>query len=203
MAKKPLEILQSKLQTYENKPYFYTDDGVGVIFRAPVNGVTTCGSKYPRSELREMKNNGRDQASWSNKSQTHTMEVELAFTHLPGIKPHVVGMQIHGSSDDITVLRLEGNDLYITQGDEKLGSPIDSSYALGKRIKMKVVAQKGGGFRWYRNNIAVGGVVYPGKTFSGCYFKTGCYTQANTKSGSTFGTGYGEVVVYSVKITVS
>jgi hypothetical protein len=193
------EILQPQLAKFEQKPFFYTDTGVGVVFRAPVNGFTTSGSKYPRSELRQMKNNGRDRAAWSNKSQAWTMECDLAFTHLPGGKPHVVGMQIHGGSDDVTVLRLEGTSLYITEGDNKKGGPILTGYKLGRRLNAKVVAQKGGGFRWYLNNVAVGSVVYPGKTFSGCYFKTGCYTQANEDNGS----GYGETILYSTKISVS
>lgn len=190
----PAEILNPALQTFEEKPYFYTDDGLTVVFEAPVNGVTTSGSGYPRSELRQMKPGGGE-ASWSNSSQTWTMECSLAFTILPGGKPHVVGMQIHDSNDDVTVLRLEGSDLWITKGDNTHHQKIMSGYVLGTRLNMKVVARAGGGIRWYKDGVDVGGIT--GK-FSGCYFKTGCYTQANTSNGS----GKGQVVVYANTLKV-
>ncbi len=44
----------------------------GVQFRAPVDGVTTSGSSYPRSELREMTDSGSSEASWSSTSGTHS-----------------------------------------------------------------------------------------------------------------------------------
>ena len=70
-----------------------------VAFVCPATGVTTSGSSYPRSELREM--NGSNLASWSNKAGYHRMEVHEAFMHLPTKKPEVVGGQIHDADDDI------------------------------------------------------------------------------------------------------
>ena len=44
--------------------------------RTPVKGVTTGNSEHPRVEFREMKNNGKDKASWSSTDgKTHTMYV--------------------------------------------------------------------------------------------------------------------------------
>lgn len=189
---KPKEV--TKLATYELKPYFYTDDGSTVVFQAPVDGVTTSGSSYPRSELRQM--SGGDEVSWSNKNQTWTMEAELAFTHLPGTKPHAVGLQVHDSNDDVTVLRLEGNDLYVTRGDDTHFDLIDGSYNLGDRMRVKVVAKKGGGIDWYLNGVKVATV--PG-VYSGCYFKAGVYPQANEDNG----TGYGQTKFYSLKVSHS
>ncbi|MFL6150590.1 MAG: hypothetical protein ACJ72I_24405 [Pseudonocardiaceae bacterium] len=40
-----------------------------------------------------------------------------AFTHLPVGKPQLVGAQIHDATHDISVFRLEGTDLYITNGN--------------------------------------------------------------------------------------
>lgn len=188
----PTEITQPKLSTYENAKYFYTTEDRGVIFMAPVNGATTSNSGYPRSELREMRSNGSTEASWNSGSGTHTMECDLAFTHLPGGKPHVVAMQIHGANDDITVLRLEGSTLYVTKGDTTHHASL-GAYTLGTRMTVKVVANSGG-IKWYKNGTLKASV---GGTYSGCYFKTGCYTQANTSSGS----GYGEVKIWRVTVT--
>jgi hypothetical protein len=191
---KPKEIGPPQISTYELKPWFYTDNGVDVVFRANVDGVTTSNSGYPRSELRQLKGNG-DLAAWSNKNETWSMECVLAFTHLPGDKPHVVGMQIHGddNTDDLTVLRLEGSNLYVTKQDDTHYDLIDGSYTLGTFITVKVIAKKGGGIDWYLNGVkkaTVSGV------WSGLYFKTGAYVQANESNG----TGYGEVKLRSVKI---
>jgi len=191
---KPKEVGPPQLAKYELKPWFYTDNGVDVVFRANVDGVTTSNSGYPRSELRQLKGNG-DLAAWSNRNETWSMECELAFTHLPGGKPHVVGMQIHGddNTDDLTVLRLEGNDLYVTKQDDTHYDLIDGSYSLGTWITVKVIAKKGGGIDWYYNGVKVATVA---GVWSGLYFKTGAYVQANESNG----TGYGEVKLRSVKI---
>lgn len=191
---KPKEVGPPQLDKYELKPWFYTDNGVDVVFRANVDGVTTSNSGYPRSELRQLKGNG-DLAAWSNRNETWSMECVLAFTHLPGSKPHVVGMQIHGddNTDDLTVLRLEGNNLYVTKQDDTHYDLIDGSYSLGTWITVKVIAKKGGGIDWYYNGVKVATVA---GVWSGLYFKTGAYVQANESNG----TGYGEVKIRSVKI---
>src|SRR5262245_39557093 len=60
----PTEILQPALNTFVDPNYFYVNAaGNGVVFTAPCGGVTTGGSSYPRSELRQMANNGSSQAS--------------------------------------------------------------------------------------------------------------------------------------------
>ena len=52
LLKSPAEIKQPELGTYKIDPWFIVAPDGGVRFRAPVNGVTTGGSNYPRSELR-------------------------------------------------------------------------------------------------------------------------------------------------------
>ncbi len=106
-AGSPTEIKQPQLASYSSDPYFVVNaTGDGVRFRAPVNGVTTSGSSYPRSELREM--NGGDDASWSTTSGTHTMTIDEAITATPSEKPYVVAGQIHDSSDygEVTIYGL-------------------------------------------------------------------------------------------------
>lgn len=198
----PDEVKQPSLDNFEKPSYFYTAcPGPVVVFNAPVNGATTSGSGYPRSELREMKkSNPTQETAWNSGSGTHTLEGELAFTHLPGGKPHVVGMQIHGADDDFTVLRLEGSTLYATKGDDTHNKTLMTGYSLGTYIKVKMVASSAG-VKYYINDVLKGTV---SGTSNGCYFKAGCYTQANDsgESGKT-GTGYGEVRYKSVKVTHS
>ncbi|WP_187369659.1 polysaccharide lyase family 7 protein [Fodinicola acaciae] len=196
---KPTEIKQPALKTYVKSPWFLpTSDCTGVRFRAAVNGVTTSGSSNPRSELREMSDNGTKNASWSMTSGTHTMVVDEAFTHLPAEKPHVVGAQIHDADDDVTVFRLEGSKLYVTKGDTTHYKLVTDNYQLGTRFQAKFVAS-GGKIKAYYNGVLQTTI---SSSKSGNYFKAGAYTQANCgNSDPCEDSNYGEVVIYGLTVT--
>ncbi|HEY0699183.1 MAG TPA: polysaccharide lyase family 7 protein [Micromonospora sp.] len=198
-SESPTEIKQPTLDSYQISPYFVTASScTAVQFRAPVDGVTTSGSSYPRSELREMTNNGLSNASWSSTSGTHTLVVEEAFTALPATKPHVVGAQIHDSSDDVTVFRLEGTNLYVTNGDTTHHKLVTSSYQLGTRFQAKFVVS-GGQIKAYYNGVLQTTI---SRSFSGGYFKAGAYTQANCSNSSPCSsTNYGQTLIYSLSVT--
>ena len=198
-AGSPTEIKQPALDSYSNDPYFVVV-GDAVQFRAPVNGVTTSGSSYPRSELREMTSNGTANASWSSTSGTHTLVVNESFDHLPADKPHLVGAQIHDADDDVTVFRLEGSSLYITNGDDTHYKLVTSSYTLGTAYEAKFVVS-GGQVKAYYNGVLQTTI---SKSFSGAYFKAGAYTQANcTNSSPCAATNYGQTTLHSVTVTHS
>jgi hypothetical protein len=192
----PTEIKQPSLATYSNNPYFVVN-GNSVQFRAAVNGVTTGGSSYPRSELREMTGNGTANASWSSGSGTHTLVVKEAFTKLPAEKPQMVGAQIHDSDDDVAVFRLEGSKLYITDGDEPHHKLVTSSYQLGTAFEAKFVVSDDE-VRAYYNGVLQTTL---SKSFDGAYFKAGAYPQANCdKSSPCSDSNYGEVRIYRLKV---
>ena len=176
-------------------------EGSGTRFRAPVNGVTTGGSKYPRSELREMSNNGMVNASWSSGSGIHTMSIDQAFTAVPQTKKHVVAGQIHDADDDVIVIRLEYPNLYVNV-DGKNAYTLDSNYTLGKRFTVRFVVN-GGQTEVYYNN-GKDPLYTLDKNYSGAYFKVGAYTQSNcSKEGSSLcnDNNFGEVIVYQAIVT--
>ncbi|MFI9811729.1 chondroitinase-B domain-containing protein [Saccharothrix variisporea] len=193
----PTNVEQPALATYKVDPWFTsTSDCAAVQFRAAVNGVTTSGSNYPRSELREM--NGTAKASWSSTSGIHTMVIDQAITALPNDKPHVVAGQIHDASDDVSVFRLEGSSLYITDGDTSHHKLVTDNYTLGTRFQAKFVVG-GGQIKAYYNGVLQTTI---SKSFTGGYFKSGAYTQANcTYSAPCSDTNYGEVKVYGLSVT--
>lgn len=195
----PTEIFQPRLARYSHDPYFkVTGAGDAVQFRAPVNGVTTGGSSYPRSELREMEPGGGDEVEWSSTSGTHTMTVREAFTHLPKDKPHVVGAQIHGGNDDVTALRLEGTRLYITEDDETHRHLITDNYRLGTVFELRYVVS-GGEIDIYYNGALQTTLDHSDPTN---YFKAGAYTQARCGNSSPCSTSnYGEVHIHDVTVT--
>jgi hypothetical protein len=193
---KPDEVKQPELANYAKDPYFVVQ-GKGVRFRAPVDGVTTSGSSYPRSELREMTSDGQEKADWSSTSGTHTLIVDEAVTRLPAEKPHLVTAQIHDADDDVSVFRLEGTNLYLTDGNTAHHKLITSTYKLGTRFQAKFVVS-GGLIKAYYNGVLVSTI---SKDFTGGYFKAGAYTQANCEnSSSCSASNYGETIIYSLTV---
>ncbi|MBL8159127.1 polysaccharide lyase family 7 protein [Candidatus Saccharibacteria bacterium] len=198
----PLEIKQPELATYSLDPYFKVNDAKNaIVFRAVHGGNTTQNSKNPRSELREMNADGSDEASWSTSSGTHIMEVKTKVTHLTTVKPHVVIAQIHGGGDDLTVFRLEGKSLWITDGDNTHGYLVKDNYELGTPISVKFEAG-GGKVLYYVDGQKVDYEL--SANADGCYFKAGNYLQSNPTSAPDEQDGaYSEVELSDVKVTHS
>jgi hypothetical protein len=145
-----------------------------------------------------MAGGGGTNAGWSSTSGTHTMVLTEAFTKLPDGKPQVVGGQIHDADDDISVFRLEGSNLYVTNGDDTHYQLVTSKYVLGTPFEAKYVVS-GGVVRAYYNGQLVATI---NKAFTGAYFKAGAYTQANCANSSPCtAANYGEVLVYNLKVT--
>lgn len=194
----PTELTQKQLVTYAGGPYCSVNAaGNGVCFSAPVNGVTTSGSSYPRSELREMTAAGKN-ASWTAKTGWHVLTVVESFDHLPLVKPHLVGAQIHDADKDWTVFRLEGSKLYVTAADNTHFHLVTDSYVLGTPYvaQYMVAANK---ISAYYNGVLQ--TTLDAKKLKGAYFKNGAYTQANcTNSSPCSATNYGQTTVYSVSV---
>ncbi len=190
------EIKQPALTTFTNAAYFRANDiGDGVLFEANAGGATTKGSRYPRSELREMTNAGRNEASWANTAGTHTMIVKEAITHLPAVKPEVVSAQIHDSSRYVILIRLEGRHLFVESNGGNIGD-LSNSYSLGTTFTVRIVADAGH-IKVFYNDILKTDYA---KSGSGYYFKAGCYTQSNIAQGAA-ADDYGQVAIYALSVT--
>ncbi len=189
----PAEILQPRLATYSDSAFRTAGDHV--LFTAKCGGVTTSGSGYPRSELREMVANGTKRAAWSNRSGTHIMTLDQAFMHLPDKRPHCVAGQVHDAHDDVTVCRLEGSKLWITKGDNTHFALLNSNYTLGTRFTLTFEASPGGIDYDYNAGDVTGTV--PGN-FNGCYFKAGVYPQSSPSKWGESPNAYGQVAIYDI-----
>jgi poly(beta-D-mannuronate) lyase len=195
------EVKVPTLEAYRYSPYFRLNDACSAVrFRAPTNGTTTPGSQYPRSELREMKSDGVTQASWSTTSGTHTMYIDQAVTALPKGKRHIAVGQIHNGSNDIIMIRVEGSRL-IVKPNGLSAVTLDSTYSLGQRFTVKLVAS-GGYIKVYYNGSSTPKVTMK-KSSSSAYFKAGAYTQSNCESEDDYGKdcgsdNYGEVSIYDL-----
>jgi hypothetical protein len=195
---KPTEVEQPDLATLSVHPHFELSAARdGVVFNAPAGGVTTENSSYPRSELREMTVSGAEPAAWSTSSGVHTMAITQAITHLPAVKPHVVAGQIHDADDDVVMIRLESERLFVEAGGSDVG-PLDPHYVLGTPFTVRLQASSG------RIAVYYGDLNTPkvdiARDASGCYFKAGVYTQSNPERGDA-PEAYGEVVIYALEVT--
>lgn len=197
---KPTEVKQPALRTHTTNPYFRANaDCSGVIFRAPVDGVTTSGSGYPRSELREMMGGGKQLASWSTTEGTHTLFLEAAVTALPQSKSHIVVGQVHDAEDDVIVVRLEYPKLFVDINGET-GPVLDAKYTLGKKFTAKFVARNGQIAIYYNGSESPAYVLK--KKSAGNYFKVGAYTQSNcSKEKKCDSSNFGEVNIYRLLVS--
>lgn len=190
----PDEIRQPELTGYSKAGVFEVGQG-GVVFTTPTNGATTGGSSYPRTELREMANNGTSNASWSSTSGTHSMAITQAITHIPNVKRHLVAGQIHDSGDDLIVIRLEGTDLFVDHNGDH-GPTLDTNYQLGTFFKIEFRVANGHVLVFYndvqRDDLSV--------SKSGLYFKAGAYPQSNPSKGEP-ASAYGQVVITNLTVT--
>ena len=127
------------------------------------------------------------------------MEIVGQVNRLTKVKPHVVIGQIHGAANDLTVYRVEGTKLWITDGDNTHAHLVDGAFTLGKRytLRFDVAAGKIG---YTYNGVKVPYIL--SSSDGGAYFKAGCYAQTNPTTAPTESTDeYHEVIVYSVKVT--
>ena len=165
-----------------------------MVFTANAGGVTTSGSSYPRSELREMV--GGKKADWSNETGTHVLDVRQAVTQVPQVKPHVVTAQIHDAEDDVVEVRLEGARLIAEYDDGDGEVTLDPAYRLGTPFDLRIVASQ------RRVRIAYNGVPAADLPLSGSgwYFKAGSYVQSNPGQGDR-PDAVGTVVIYALRAT--
>jgi hypothetical protein len=180
-------------------PYFFTDNcGQGLTFRTPINGAHTAGSHYPRSELREVTDDGAE-ASWSSTVGTHTFTETIAFKELPKGKPDVVGAQIHNAAEDISLLVLRGTQLFVTNGDTVVKLVTDD-YQLGTKIQMKWVVS-GGVTKAYVDGVQQ---LSFNRAYTGAFFKAGAYPQANCTNASPCNAdNVGETIISKLSVSHS
>lgn len=193
---RPGEIEQPHLASYFNPNHFFVNEaGDAVVFRAPCGGLTSKGSSYPRSELREMADQEGTPAAWSTERGIHTMSATLAITRTPLVKKQVVCAQIHDADDDLLMIRLEGKKLLVERNSigDVLLTP---NYVLGTPFELKIEANDGRVSVWYNESAKLDWKV----SRDGCYFKAGCYTQSNPDKGDD-PASFGEVVIYRLDVS--
>jgi Ca2+-binding RTX toxin-like protein len=200
------------LSDYEHPKYFFTAGNGAMTFMAPVEGATTKGSKFARSELREM--NGSVRAAWSLAKggvMSATLEIDHAPTKFNGTPGRIVVGQIHGQDDELVRLNWDNGRLYFvndqagaTDSETKFyflnaagKQPHVSlnerfSYTISAKSDQLVVTIKADG-QIYKSISKINSV-WQSDAF---YFKAGTYLGVN----ETQGTGYGQTSFYALSIS--
>lgn len=198
------------LTDYTRANMFWTGSDGAMVFRAAVDGATTSGSNYARSELREM--NGTARAAWSLTTggiMTATLEVDAAPTYFNGTLGRVVVGQIHGANDELVRLYWENNKLYFVNDQSGANNTENKFYfvnasglqpnvSLDERFSY-VIDAKGNSLEV---TIYADGEVYKSVTTINSvwqtdtfYFKAGVYLGVN----ETQGTGFGQASFYDLR----
>lgn len=193
---RPDEIRPAELATFADVNCFFVNTaGDGVVFRANCGGVTTKGSEFPRSELREVDARGNSTVAWSTSDRgKHTLTMKAAITQTPPVKKHVVCAQIHDAKDDLLMVRLEETKLFIERN--KLADVLlDPHYPLGAPFDLKIEASAG------HVRVSHNGVEKLDWSVSnnGCYFKAGCYMQSNVDKGDA-ADSFGEITIFQLAV---
>jgi alginate lyase len=184
---------------FTNPPYFMpTDDGKAVHFQSFMTGGRTSGTKFTRSELRELKSGGTGTKTWDGSQGLHVLSGTTAVLHLQPVTRRVCVGQVHGPKDDTLELQVDGPDGSATSGFQWVVTlsngnirhaptkrfPVKHGYTLGVEVDWEIRVENG------RATVRIDGEVQfdtdhsgGGEFFKdGCFFKTGCYVQSSRKT---------------------
>ena len=184
----------ARLQAYTQPPYFYSAADGGMVFWAPVNGATTGGSNYPRSELREMQQAGNAALNWSSADRS-VLDARLKVDRTPAASGKLVVGQIHGYGvAPLVKLQYEasGGRLYALINPTPTSSiPLKfllaSGVPMGRVFDYRIAVDDG-----VLSLSAAGGKplqyrIDPRWQPVGLYFKAGAYVQASGSDGADGG----------------
>lgn len=202
--------LQSAQLTGYSSPWFRLGQGGRTLaFWAPVNGATTSGSDYPRSELREVLDPGNDNVNWTLDDRS-VLQAKCMVQQVPESSGKVVVGQIHGfqvnplvklvyrysdQSRTGSVYALIDPTPHSKGGNVSL--PLASDIGLDQAFSYEIDAGSGGLKMRVNSNPWVSYDVDPSWDDVDLYFKAGVYVQASGASK----TDGGKVAFYRLVAT--
>ncbi len=216
------EVSQPTLATYTHTETgtpnnFYVGCSTGsdyVVFKTPAVGVPTSGSKYARTELREM--NGKYTTTWSAMDGLwHNMTVQHAVIAVPntGKKATIAQVfrsetvngvlysgflcEVQISSNKLTVM----HNLWPASGSQVEYLVLSTSFTYNTYYTLKI-AVRNQVIYFYLNDVYVGS--FTGNAYTALYFKSGNYIQTASSSVSPTATNeYSEVWMKSISVVHS
>lgn len=205
-------IIIPTLTGYEDTRYFYDAPDGAMVFRATVDGATTSGTKYARSELREL-TNGKS-AAWNlatGGTMTATVKIDQAPVMTNGAPGKMIVGQIHGKNDELVRLYWDNKSMYFANDLSganntenkfyfKNGAGLAPSIDIGEKFSYQIDA------RGDTLNVIIyaDGDVYTSTTqinsvwqTDTLYFKAGVYLGVDESTS----TGAGQVSFYALDMS--
>ena len=198
------------LSSFENSFYYTGPDGA-MVLSAPVEGATTGGSIYARSELREM-TDGRN-AEWTLQEGGHlsaTLQVDRAPAQSDGTYGKIVIGQVHGGDGQLVRLAWEDGKVFFanditSNGKKDIHIELldrdgnEASISLNETFsycihvtQTKLTVSVFADGKTYTSSSAINGA-WADNAF---YFKAGAYLGVNEQNGS----GEGQVSIFGLNV---
>ncbi len=181
------EISAAGLASGYADEFFHIDSHRRLVFWCPVNGATTEGTEFPRSELREMLDKQQPAVNWTSQG-THVMTARCRVLEVPSYPKVVIG-QIHGYPDKakplIKLQYFKGRVEALVKISPNAGKDRKLTFAevgLNQEIAFEIKVQDG--VLWCTVNgltqtqdLKDNDAAWAEQTF---YFKAGAYPQDNS-----------------------
>lgn len=204
------------LPTYSNENWFFSSAENWVTFKCYAGFPTSNNSGNPRTELRELEDDGQTNSYWDGNIGYHSMEWEFRVDQLPSSGKLCFG-QIHGPSDtydDVIRVQFQGNKNqgegevrlkvmgWVTEENgDKEGDFLDGDWQLDQVYRLQLIFEN--------ENLILYEIKEEKKIeiyrFEGCnssknYFKAGLYMQS--MQNKTFDLkDYGQVSMSYLSVT--
>lgn len=202
----PATTIATPLLVGGYQDHYFQSDAASIFFWAPVNGSTTSGSSYPRSELRETFADGKLH-NWTYPSADNYLSATLKLNQVPSSGRVVIG-QIHGYKNDMPMLKLE----YQYKASTATGTVVAklrmipdgvvqtvllaSGIPLNQELKYSIHLTPSGTLGLTVNKEKWNARLDGGWATRLLYFKAGVYTQDNTG----YETEAGSATFYRLKV---
>lgn len=184
---------------------FPTPSGTAVSLKAYVDGDTTSGSNYPRTEFRETNADG-SLAAWAAAGGKHHLSATTICPHLPPNRPSAVFAQIHDDQSDSFQFRVDEGVLGVKVGGvwpAGNGGKL-TKYTYGDPLIWDLELDAGELSFYLSGQLVFQSPWFKTLTKKVQYFKAGLYLQTGGKSQYTEPSGeYGLVTLAALSTTHS
>lgn len=172
---------------YDEVPYFtaVSDGGIEYVqFQVFMNGGrTSTKTKYPRSEMRELLQNGTTKAAWDATDGQHEMWAKHTLKHLQPNKQDVTVGQIHDDESDALSLKVINRDLRAVFFDSVHPTVLYADWDDDEEVSWKISVLNGTTKIYINDVLKITSTALASHDGNVMYFKAGAYPQSHATAG--------------------
>jgi hypothetical protein len=155
-----------------------------------MDGATTSGSSYSRTELREVEEDGVTLVGFDYTTGTHWIRGRTRINKLSAIKPEVVIAQLHNGAADRIAIRTQlisgAIKLLVRVNGSSITPRLEETYILGTEFEWMIRVKDGVASIFYKDMLVpmhTTTALTPTAGITTWYFKAGNYAQSNVALG--------------------